>query len=282
MYVLGMVIRQVLDVKDIAYRVDSRMIESRMRLWKDQEGRPRHQLTLKLHKPLMRRVSYRGNRLSTFPCRSSDSLYGLKAISWNCKQLGIEGPSIELDVLISKHALERLHERLPLSGCETLLHRGIVEAFKNPVLHPQGMNSYFVEFRLGEDRLGYFVAEVLPGFVLSKTFLFLTMHGTPEAERLREKLGLSRTVVEHYELDQFFTLVGSDVVKDPLLVKVLSECGCGHLISLIDPTDRLEWMEQFGQRMKNKFDIKDAGQGFMVGQKWMRWNDQDQATPSGN
>ena len=84
-------------------------------------------------------------------------------------------------------------------------------------------------------------------------------------------------------MDQFLaTLVGSDIVKDPLLVKVLSECGCGHLISLIEPTDRLKSVKHFGQRLKNKFDIKEARQGFMVGQKLLRWSDQGQATPSGN
>ena len=48
------------------------------------------------------------------------------------------------------------------------------------------------------------------------------------------------------------------------------------------PTDRLEWVERLGQHLKNKFGIKEARQGFMVGQKSLRWSDQGQATPSGN
>ena len=43
---------------------------------------------------------------------------------------------------------------------------------------------------MGKDKVGYFVAQVFPHMILIKTSLFLTMKGTPEAERLRDKLGL--------------------------------------------------------------------------------------------
>jgi hypothetical protein len=217
-------------------------------------------------------VSYRGTRWPTFPCVSSDFFDGLKTVRWNCKQLGIDGPSIDLDVLISKHAIERLHERLPLRGCETLFHRGMVRAFENPVLVPQGENKYLVELRFGADRLGYFVAEILPGFVLNRTFLFLTMQGTPESQLLREKLGLRRADVEYYKLDHFFTLAGSDICEDPLLLRILSECGCGHLLAMIDPEHRRSWVETFGDRFKKSFGLKDAPRGFFVGEKWVKWS----------
>jgi hypothetical protein len=126
-------------------------------------------------------------------------------------------------------------------------------------------------------KIGYFVALIFPHMILIKTFLFLTMQGTPEAERLREKLGLCRVDVERYKLDRFHTFVGSDIAKDPFLFKILSECGCGHLISLIELSDPLEWVEQFGQHLKHKFDLREASHGFMVGPKRLRWSDQGQA-----
>ena len=50
-----------------------------------------------------------------------------------------------------------------------------------------------------------------------KTFLFLTMQGTPEARCLRRKLGLSRADIEYFKLDNCFTLACSDLGEDPEL-----------------------------------------------------------------
>jgi hypothetical protein len=170
-------------------------------------------------------------------------------------------------VLIAKHAIERLHERLPLPDRESLFHQGMVRAFERPVLFPQGSNRYLVEFRMGKDRLGYFVAEVHPGFVLIKSFLFLTMEGTPESKLLKEKLGLHRADVEYYNLDQFFTLFGTDIGKDPLLHKGMYDCGCAHMLNVMNPKNRPSWIEAIGDRFKKTFVLQEAPNGFIVGQK---------------
>ena len=57
--------------------------------------------------------------------------------------------------------------------------------------------------------------ELYADFIFVRTFLFLTMQGTPEAKCLREKLGLSRSDIEYYKLDHFFTLSHSDLGLDP-------------------------------------------------------------------
>ena len=269
---LAEIVCRIQAVKDIDFRVDGRIFESRLRLWEDQEGH-HHQLQLTLHEPEPRMVPDRGARLTTFRCRSTDLLDGLTTVSWNCEKLGIEGPTKDLEVLISKHAIERMHERLPLPRCETLLHRGMVRAFQKPILVPQGPNRYLVELAYGADRLGYFVAEIHPGFVLARTFLFLTMQGTPEAQLLREKLGLCRADVEHYKLDHFVTFISTDISKDPLLRRVLSECGCGHLLNESSPEHPRSWVEQFGDRFKKTFAIREAPRGFFVGEKWLKWSD---------
>ena len=277
--VFGKVTCPIIDVLERNFRLDGTMIDARIGPNKELE---KLQIVLRLIKAQQKDVHYQGSHSTTYQCHRTYAPDGLKPISWNCERLGIEGPKGDLPVLIEKHAIARLHERLPLRGHESFLHIQMADSLDEPVFIAQEPQKYLVEARMGKDKVGYFVAQVFPHMILIKTFLFLTMQGTPEAERLRDKLGMCRTDVEHYKLDQFFTLVGSDIVKDPLLVKVLSECGCGHLISLIEPTDRLEWVERFGQRLKNKFDIKEARQGFMVGQKLLRWSDQGQATPSGN
>ncbi len=149
----------------------------------------------------------------------------------------------------------------------------MVDALADPVVFPADQGKYLVELRYGAGRAGYFVAKVFPGFVLILTFLFLTMEGTPEAKLLREKLGLHRKHIEEYHLDRFFTLIGSDIADDPLLSRVLAECGCGHLLSLIEPGSQGKWLDTFGERLKQGFGLREAQGGFKVGQKWMGWSD---------
>lgn len=124
------------------------------------------------------------------------------------------------------------------------------------------------------------MALILPDLVLIRTFLFLTMQGTPEADRLREKLGLSRNDVERYKLDHFWTLTATNIADDPLLARLLAECGCSHLLSFLQLETRVDWLERHGARMKELHGLREANGGFMVGQKWMRWSDDTAPVPT--
>ena len=76
---------------------------------------------------------------------------------------------------------------------------------------------------------------VREGFIasagVSKTFLFITMQGTPEARRLWEELKLRRPDVEYYQLDRPETFLLSDLVLDPDLSAALGKCGLDHLLA---------------------------------------------------
>jgi hypothetical protein len=269
---LDTLISAIADVTERDYRVDLPIVETRLCLWVEPRLKCPPQLRLRYYESLTRKVKYIDARSLAYFCRSSDFVHGLRTVTWNCKTLGIEGPNCDQPVLIHQHAIDRLHERLPVPGSESVLHKGMVEALNRPVLIPNEPNSYLVEFRLSEDLLGYFVAEIHPAFILIITFLFLTMRGTPESTLLREKLGLYGADVEHYMLDDFFTLVGSDIADDPLLRRVLSECGCGHLLSVLDAELRLPWLQTFGEKFKKTFNVREAQRGFLAGEKWNRWS----------
>jgi hypothetical protein len=160
-----------------------------------------------------------------------------------------------------------------LIGLEGCLHGSLVESLASPVLTPQRSGSHLVEYRLRKLRFGYLVAEVHPAFVLVKTFLFLTMDGTPESALLKEKIGANRADVEHYKLDSFDTLFSSDLVRDPLLSRVLTECGCGHLLNKLDPLFDSPWHESFGDKFKKTFKLAEAPEGFFAGQKLNKWSE---------
>jgi hypothetical protein len=267
------VVYQIADEIERNYRVFGKLIEARLRPSRKPEGRPCSQIELKSHPSTRYHITCPTAQWHAYPVRRSFLFEGIRSVRWNCRKYGIEGPNIELPVYISVHAILRLHQRLPLYGYEWCLHGILYNSLARPVFFPQDVDEYLVEVRMGGLRVGYFVAKILPHAIVIKTFLFLTMTGTPEGQALRDKLGMSRGKVEEYKLDDFFTLIGSDIVHDPLLSKIMNDCGCGHLLSMINSEHRIEWAAQFGKRLKEEFDLRESSGGFVVRQKWVRWSD---------
>jgi len=259
-------------IRDRFFLVDVRMISTRFIEAQKPEGGYFDRIVLRFHRPQPRVVPVTGSTRKAFPCARSWAGEGIRHTHWKNTQVAMGGKT-ELPVLIERHAIERLHQRIPLPGHQSLLHNIMVDCLEYPVLTPRVPGKYLVDVCLGDHKVGYFVAQVLPELVLIRTFLFLTMQGTPEADRLRDKLGLSRTDVERYKLDHFHTLTASNIADDPLLSRVLAECGCGHLLSFLQLNTRLDWVEHHGARMKELFGIREAKGGFVVGQKWVRWSD---------
>jgi hypothetical protein len=268
---LRLIVFEFFGFADETFRLDEESLDVRMDLNEAGVVAFRPTLHLRLHRPTPRLVTYRGSEWIAYRCRVPSPPEGLRSFTWNCRSLGIDGPDRDLPVYMSRHAIDRLQERLPLWGLESTVHRAVAASLADPVVLPRDEDTNLVEIRLADLRVGYCVAQTLPRMILIKTFLFLTMQGTPEAEMLRSKLGLHRADVEHYGLDRFFTLVASDIARDDLLCRIFNECGCGHLISLLDPAGRLGWVETHGEKMKATFNIRGAGDGFKVGAKFMRW-----------
>ena len=106
-----------------------------------------------------------------------------------------------------------------------------------------------------------------------RTFLFLTMTGTPEGDAIRNLLGLSRTKVEEYKLDEFHTLIGSDLIRDPLLSKIIQKCGCGHLLEMIDCDPWVSWTADYGNRLKEELGVREAVGEIQDRPEMGAWND---------
>jgi hypothetical protein len=255
------------------YSIFGKLIEVHLRRTTKPEGRPCFQIELRRHPAAPYVITCPTGQWRAYPVRRSVLFEGIESVRWNCRKYGIEGPSVELPVFVSVHAILRLHQRLPLHRYTWHLHAILYDSLASPVFFPQDIDEHLVEVRMGGLRVGYFVAKVLPHAIVIKTFLFLTMTGTPEGQALRDKLGMSRGKVEEYKLDNFFTLIGSDIVQDPLLSRIMHECGCGHLLSMIASEHRIEWRAQFGSRLKQEFALRESTGGFRVGQKWVRWSD---------
>jgi hypothetical protein len=267
-------VNMVFMIRDRTFRVDGRMIGLRYIPGRKREGTRCDRFVLRLHQAQPRVIPVDGQTRKAYPCCLPWAWQGIKTITWNCAKLGIASSKAELPVFIEKHAITRLEERIPLFSRRSLLHGVMVDSLHFPVLTPCGPDKYLVEVCLSEHKVGYLVAQVLPDLVLIRTFLFLTMQGTPEADRLREKLGLSRNDVERYKLDHFWTLTATNIADDPLLSRLLAECGCNHLLSFLQLGVRVNWLERHGETMKKLHGLREAKGGFVVGQKWMRWSDE--------
>ena len=236
------------------------------------EGTHCLRIVVRLHHAQLQAVGNASESTLAYPCVRSLPTKGLWQTRWKLAEMGIEGPKAELPVFVTKHALLRLEQRLPLRGHESLLHNMLIDSFDSPEVIPCDDRKYLVEAKLGHHAVGYFVAAILPQLVLVKTFLFLTMHGTPVSDCLRQKLGLHRADIERYRLDDFFTLLtATDIASDPLLSRVLTECGCGHLINFLNLKNQSEWIESHGRQLREMVGLREAGNGFVVGNKWTRW-----------
>ena len=108
------------------------------------------------------------------------------------------------------------------------LRQSLLEAVPRPA--PAG--GHWIEYRLCGLKLGYLIAEVIGGVVLIRTFLLLTMLGTPEGSEFARRLRLCRPDIEYLGLDRLGNLVTTDLTLDADIADLLRDCGCGGVIEL--------------------------------------------------
>ncbi len=139
-------------------------------------------------------------------------------------------PDRMLDVYIQSHALIRLKERV---DCEasSMLHFHLFWALKELKIEKLGTQS-LIEFRLYQKKVGYLVFDLAGNIMVIKTFLFLTMDGTPEGDHLREKLGLQAIDKRYLEIDRLSTFIGSDIKDNQELKEHFEQAGCTDLFKL--------------------------------------------------
>ncbi len=139
-------------------------------------------------------------------------------------------------VFAQSHALRQLRSRVNLPKMEPYLEAWMHDSLTQAnVVERQGADV-LVEFRLRGQRVGYLVVTPLADVVAVRTFLFLTMQGTPEARLLQERLRLSRRDVNWLGLHELKAFTETDLSHDAQLRALLEDCGCGHLFALAQET----------------------------------------------
>ncbi len=170
-------------------------------------------------------------------------------VNWAEADVRLGGGTGQYPVYVQSHAIERLHERVPFPWTWDV-HDAMFTSLLNPVVCDRRPGEVLIEYRYNGYRLGYFVARLVENEVVVTTFLFLTMQGTPEAKRLRDKLKLRRPDIEHLRLDEITTYCLTDLHADPELVAIFKECGCGHLLDLLTPEARAQVPTGFSREVR--------------------------------
>jgi hypothetical protein len=141
-----------------------------------------------------------------------------------------------LPAFVQAHALRQMHDRLDLGGMRPWSEYNLALSLINPVrvdgrAGREG-GSAMIEYRVQERRAGYLMVKRVGERVLVRTFLFLTMAGTPEGDRLARRLRLTRDEAAWLGLHKLSSLAATDVRGDAELCAILDECGCGQLVEM--------------------------------------------------
>ena len=208
----------VMDERIFWYRVDGTATEN---------AKIAKQITLGCTRPETTTVTVDGKPRPAFRCTLFWQPAKATEISWPRSQFGMLFGPEQYPVYMQQHALRQLEQRVP--GASPI---SITSSLADPRFVMQSKDSFLIEFRYCGHKVGYFAGNVLADKILIKTFLFLTMQGTPESDLLYKKLRLARRDIEYLRLDELSLFSAAEVRQDAELAKLFRQCGCGHLLEI--------------------------------------------------
>lgn len=147
---------------------------------------------------------------------------------------GFKGTPI--DVYFQSHALERLAERLDGLMIGVSLGLCITKIKRDPVVNDVGGGKYLLDVVINEIKVGYFVANMIEGILLIKTFLFITNTATPEGKKLDKHSGMAKIDKEYLGIDRLSTFLAINPNNTPELKALLESAGLGYLLKMNSTT----------------------------------------------
>ncbi|HNO77024.1 MAG TPA: hypothetical protein PKN33_03105 [Phycisphaerae bacterium] len=158
-------------------------------------------------------------------------------LRWDPRALGLKRPAGEHPVLLTSHALRQYEKRVPFYRDSDPIHDSIMLSLYEPIVVSPSNDRLMVAHEIWDRRFGYWCFRFDGQQFVADTFLFLTMDGTPEGDRLRKHLKLERADRERLMLDTLDSFLASDIRNDNELVLILTNCGCGHLFEFARKAD---------------------------------------------
>jgi hypothetical protein len=140
-------------------------------------------------------------------------------------------PDLPVQVYIQQHAVERLMERT-YCPFPHWIHAYLIGALVKPKVIRLQENRFLIEYRMVGIKIGYFLATLVNGELLIRTFLFITHNGTPEGRKLEEFTGLQKEDKKYFSIDNLRTLANSDIEQNAIMHKLFLQAGLGSLLEL--------------------------------------------------
>jgi hypothetical protein len=196
-----------------------------------------------------------GEPRPAFRCGASYGINGLRWASLPARLFGDDSDK-RYPVYVQSHAIRQLHDRVPIAGGEGVVHDCMWQSFLRPKMEVRDNGDRLIEYYFFQYKLGYFPVELIEDKVLVKTFKFLTMRGTPEADLLYKHKKLVRWDIERLRLDTLHTFVMTDVQEDPELRDLLTRCGCGHLLEMAIPEAQKSLLKGEARKIKDYLGMK--------------------------
>ncbi len=223
-------------------RIDGKLFWTSLDFPSEEDGDPKYMFRIIVHgcRAQEQRRQIEGVPKRLYRCGASFE-EGIDWVSWTPAELGLAGPKDALPVFIDGgHALRNLRERVTVAQNDGVVDRCIWLSLQSPKVERREGDRFLVAYHLLDQKLGYFVFKAFEDMYLAKTFLFLTMDGTPEGQKLWEKLRLTKKDKQYTGLDRLSTFVLSDIKEDSELAAVFEQCGCAHLFNVAEEllTDR--------------------------------------------
>jgi hypothetical protein len=116
----------------------------------------------------------------------------------------------------------------------SMFSEALIRAVEAPECVTKSDGSYLVRATFHDRCFGYFLLSLVDDCFVARTFLFLTMDGTPEGDKLWEQLRLSRTDKSYLGLDKLQTFFYTDIIENQDLRKLLVDCGCGGVFDIAE------------------------------------------------
>jgi hypothetical protein len=217
-------------------------------------GRPLFRITLHKSPPDRIVLLHHGESRRAFRCGASFGPVGVQWVEVPASLFGIT-ESGNYPVYVQSHAINKLHERVPISD-GSFVHDAMWQSLRSPKVTRNHKGEYLIEYWFFEYKLGYFVAEVVEQSILVTTFLFLTMQGTPEAISLFDHLRLRRPDIEQLGLDSLGNYLFTDLQKDSELAGIFDRCGCGHLLKMLRSETQPDWKSGYARDVRKYLGMK--------------------------
>jgi hypothetical protein len=218
-----------LDTRILAFTYD----------WKafPEKQRQTLRVTLSSHPPEVVQATFDGAQRPAYRAVAHWDGNGVQPISWRADELDLPSDVTgELPVYVQGHALKQARARLNVAAMDNVIEAWLLDSLRNPEIVSRDGDDLLVAYRCNGKRIGHLVATVSGGRVVVRTFLFLTMQGTPEARQLRTRLGLRRGDIDWLRLSELSAFTDTDLRDDAELRSLFEQCGCGHLFEL-NPDD---------------------------------------------